>query len=385
MKTLLCALAAAALGMFAPPAHAALLDCGGGLICDPALEVTWLWDANHPQTTGASVDGALDGNEALAFASQLDFAGLDDWRLPERWELQLQLYGTEGVSAAQPGPFADLQDGWYWTATSAATTAGAHQVHMGSGADRVATLDQSGYLLLLRDGLPGVQSERAPVPVGEEVQVFFGSSGVQMTFGRVTVAGEASLSPLLDPPPPPAGYARIGPGLDLGTTAAFDPVPGVTVAVPWCGHCMPAWVPWCGHCSVAELAPHLQLRHHDGAHWGDETTGVEITSGRVVGEAGFLSPFAVMLLMDPVEALEALIAQVSELGLPRGLETSLLAKLQGALAAWTDGGRGRMGSAAHRLGAFVHACEAQRGKQLSSEVADDLIAAAEAIARTAPD
>lgn len=79
----------------------------------------------------------------------------------------------------------------------------------------------------------------------------------------------------------------------------------------------------------------------------------------------------------PVAAqIQSLIVQVRSLGLPHGTENSLLAKLNAALASVN---RGDIGSAEGQLGAFMNEVNAQRGKKISEQDADALIAAAQAI------
>ena len=64
------------------------------------------------------------------------------------------------------------------------------------------------------------------------------------------------------------------------------------------------------------------------------------------------------------------------LGLPHGIETSLLAKLDSALDSLD---RGRDNTAVNQLESFVNEVEAQSGKKLTTEEADELIAAAQEV------
>jgi hypothetical protein len=74
--------------------------------------------------------------------------------------------------------------------------------------------------------------------------------------------------------------------------------------------------------------------------------------------------------------IQSLIDQVESLGLPKGQENSLEAKLRAALASVQ---RGNESSARGQLGAFVNEVQAQRGKKIPTADADELIAAAQQI------
>jgi hypothetical protein len=65
-----------------------LIDRGGGLIYDDVLNVTWLQDAQYAITFGYSSSGRLTWNEAMTWASGLEYfdsvrgVSWSDWRLP---------------------------------------------------------------------------------------------------------------------------------------------------------------------------------------------------------------------------------------------------------------------------------------------------------------
>ena len=61
--------------------EAELIDRGGGLIYDTDLDITWLRDGNYANTSGYGT-GHMTWNEAMAWASQLEYGGYSDWRLP---------------------------------------------------------------------------------------------------------------------------------------------------------------------------------------------------------------------------------------------------------------------------------------------------------------
>jgi hypothetical protein len=237
-------------------------------------------------------------------------------------------------------------------------------------------LDMEGFNTV--DGSP----ETRPVPVGQNVVVVFPVGGMSISFGNVTVAGEASIAVMNDPAAPPQGYELIGEAYDITTTAVYDTVAGITVSVPWCGHCLPVFVPWCGHCSPQELEPYLQLMHHEQGEWQHVTTLVDTANGIISGNVSSLSPFSVMLLMDPVAAIEDLVNTVANMNLHKGIHNSLDAKLTNALSALTDNVSGNDASAVNKLNAFINECEAQSGKHLAPEQANKLIVMADAIIQT---
>lgn len=71
----------------------------------------------------------------------------------------------------------------------------------------------------------------------------------------------------------------------------------------------------------------------------------------------------------------ALVPEVLNLGLPEGLESSMVTKLDVSLNQVLAGNNR---AAANSLGAFIHQVEAQRGNKLDDEIADLLISDAEA-------
>ncbi len=123
-------------------AQATLLDRGGGLIYDSALDITWLADANLAASQGADTDnnGLLTQQEALDWAASLVIfdsirgVNLDNWRLPaasfvdvnthnigELESLFYELGGTWDQNLFTVNPidpdlalFSNIQTGWYW-------------------------------------------------------------------------------------------------------------------------------------------------------------------------------------------------------------------------------------------------------------------------------
>jgi len=67
---------------------AALIDRGGGLIYDSALNITWLQDANYSRSSGYDPNGMMSWSQAMTWASNLNYydmvrdKNLTGWRLP---------------------------------------------------------------------------------------------------------------------------------------------------------------------------------------------------------------------------------------------------------------------------------------------------------------
>jgi hypothetical protein len=202
--TLACAAALLAAGT----AQAALHDRGGGLIYDDFLNVTWLQDANHAKTSGASADGLLNFADAQAWVAGLSYfdsvrgATYSDWRLPSvkplngsTWRLDQSPDGTSdwGYNVTSPqhelghlyyvslgnlasvrldgsmrtgtpgvdfglvntGPFANLFADKYWYGADSPWNPGSHALGFlaYSGASLLnATRDTLLYAMAVRDG-----------------------------------------------------------------------------------------------------------------------------------------------------------------------------------------------------------------------------------------
>lgn len=93
-------------------------------------------------------------------------------------------------------------------------------------------------------------------------------------------------------------------------------------------------------------------------------------------DAAFAMTFAPS---SPEDQLVELIGDVMALNLQQGISNSLDAKLDGALQAIDDVNENNDIAAINKLQAFINAVEAQRGNKITTEQADTLIAAAQAI------
>ena len=100
---------------------------------------------------------------------------------------------------------------------------------------------------------------------------------------------------------------------------------------------------------------------------------------RLVGTAVDIGAFEVQpVVITPEEAIEDLVEAIEGFDPPleAGLETSLLSKVNNALAAF---GEGNTGAARNILGAFINQVQAQAGKKISQQRAEELIEAADEI------
>jgi hypothetical protein len=94
------------------------------------------------------------------------------------------------------------------------------------------------------------------------------------------------------------------------------------------------------------------------------------------GQADSAPDSVTITVQTPQEPIQSLIAQVQSLGLPKGLETSLVSKLEAALASLN---RGNKKAAMNELQAFMNHVNAQSGKKITEQQAAELIAAAQQI------
>ena len=98
---------------------------------------------------------------------------------------------------------------------------------------------------------------------------------------------------------------------------------------------------------------------------------------RIVNDIIDMGAYEVQL-NDPIELLDMLADDVIDLNLRRGIENSLLAKIDAAIAKLEDDNPKNDRAAVRILRAFINAVKAQSGRKISGN-ADDLIAAAQQI------
>jgi hypothetical protein len=142
MKKFVFILSVAMILGFATLGNATLWDRGGGLIYDDDLNITWLQDANYAMSSEyAPNNGWMIWSEAMTWASNLDYQGYIDWRLPTAVNQNGtgpcegynctgsemgHLYYTElgnlaNEQLSKTGPFSNIQPYYYWSSTEYST------------------------------------------------------------------------------------------------------------------------------------------------------------------------------------------------------------------------------------------------------------------------
>ncbi|WP_084448566.1 DUF1566 domain-containing protein [Desulfovibrio inopinatus] len=109
----------------------AFVDNGDGTITDTTTGLMWLQQDSGAFEIGPETNGAVNWEDALAFAEGLAYAGYDDWRLPNAKELQSLVDYTrspdttdsaaidpifESTAIVNEGGQRDF--GYYWTSTT---------------------------------------------------------------------------------------------------------------------------------------------------------------------------------------------------------------------------------------------------------------------------
>ena len=136
------------------PAHALLINRGGGMIYSTDMDITILQDANLAMTSGYDDDGYMTWDAANTWAQDLTYGGYDDWRLPtfdpaynredvadypllaaDLSELAYLRYAElepdVSIYSFDPAPFINLgvsggeqMEPWYWSGTLVELTSG---------------------------------------------------------------------------------------------------------------------------------------------------------------------------------------------------------------------------------------------------------------------
>jgi hypothetical protein len=127
--------------------------------------------------------------------------------------------------------------------------------------------------------------EALPAPnteVGTNVTVELplpaGAGNASITFAEVTVEGTTTVAALASAPPLLDGYLQAGAVYyDISTTAAYNKP--VTLCLSY---------------DPGSLSEPVRLLHFDGTSWIDVTTSSDPVAGVVCGDAGSLSPFAIV-------------------------------------------------------------------------------------------
>ena len=166
--------------------QAMLIDRGGGLIYDTALDVTWMQDAQYAITSGYNAAGRLDWATANQWAAEVEYfdpvRGVvwNDWRLPTTIndpsslgydlsglssELAFMYYVNLGYApnyehdrfAPTPtsnnyNPFTNLAYRGYWSSTESYSAGKAWMLHFHFGSQELDGMGDEQRVWLVRDG-----------------------------------------------------------------------------------------------------------------------------------------------------------------------------------------------------------------------------------------
>ena len=127
-------------------------DNNDGTITDNATGLIWAKDGNG---AGCNNGGQLAWTAALTWAYNLDFAGHEDWRLPNVFELYSICLLDAGITAPYVNHtyFPNTVSSYYWSATTyPAITSGALYVAFTSGNVRRTDKTNSYYVRAVRGG-----------------------------------------------------------------------------------------------------------------------------------------------------------------------------------------------------------------------------------------
>lgn len=130
--------------IFSSLAAADLVDNGDGTVTDTTTGLTW-------QQTEA---GSMSWEAALAYCDNLDLAGHDDWRLPNRNELQSIVdYEKVDHPSIDTVFFPGAVSSYYWSSTTYANyTCKAWYVYFGDGALSSIDMSKSHHVRAVRGG-----------------------------------------------------------------------------------------------------------------------------------------------------------------------------------------------------------------------------------------
>lgn len=189
-------------------------DNGEGTVTDAATGLTWM---------KADSGKAMLWEEALKYAEDLEFAGQDDWRLPNAKELQSLVDYTRAPAARDPAkrsaaidPIFSVSDadGWFWTGT---TLLEGRPEELGGAAVYVAFGRAFGYPRgAEKTDVHGAGAQRSDPKKGDPAD-FSGGRGPQRdeirirNFARAVRGGAATLRTT-----PPGGVAAPAPAASPG-------------------------------------------------------------------------------------------------------------------------------------------------------------------------
>lgn len=192
-------------------------------------------------------------------------------------------------------------------------------------------------------------------PPGSNID--FTENGVQLEFSQVTAGGITSVTTSSTGNQPPTGFRLGNPPTyyNISTTATFSG--NVEVCINYSALNVPG----------NENA--LRLMHYEpGGGWSDITTSLNTNANIICGLTTSFSDFAVMA----APTIPDLINTTQAMNLKQGIENSLDVKLQAAQDALNAQDHGLHQTAVNKLEAFINEVEAQRGKAISNNQANEL-------------
>jgi hypothetical protein len=140
---------------------ARFLNNGDGTVTDNLTGLMW--------TQNANLDSTKPWADALSYVNTLNFAGYEDWRLPNRKEfISLMDYAESNPALPASHPFLNVQTGtFYWTSTSTAlNTAFAWLISLRAGSLGYTNKTSSYYIWAVRGKLAPPNQGGSPPPPG---------------------------------------------------------------------------------------------------------------------------------------------------------------------------------------------------------------------------
>lgn len=208
--------------------------------------------------------------------------------------------------------------------------------------------DNEDYEVALWDGIIPPNN----TPVGSNVT--YNENGVQLTFSQVDIAGDTTVTRSASGTQPPTGFRLGAPPtyFNISTTATFSG--NVEVCIDYNSLNMPG------------NESNFKLMHYEpGTGWINITSSLNTTNNVICGITTSFSAFSVMI----APTIQDLINRVQEMHLNLILENSLNLKLRTALIAEN---LGLHQTAINTLEAFITEVEAQRGKKITNQQANEL-------------
>ncbi|MCK4791510.1 MAG: DUF1566 domain-containing protein [Desulfobacteraceae bacterium] len=124
---------------------------GDDIVVDRATGLMWAADGN---AAGCNNGAIITWPIAITYASTLNFAGFEDWRLPNVFELTSILRLEGAAPLIEQPPFSNTKSGNYWSSTTFVSDAlKALYVNFQLGYGYVADKTTTQYLRAVRGGL----------------------------------------------------------------------------------------------------------------------------------------------------------------------------------------------------------------------------------------